>query len=121
VGEGQDFDRIGGERDAIGCVLGTRVSWWCVLDLNGGRWVDGRKREVPEAGVGRTGTGDDGAAVVGDVDGMGVEGGNATSVAKLAHRNEGAGCQVGENVGGKGEIREIEFGRVARVHDLAIG
>ncbi len=86
--------------------------------------MNGRKREVPQAGVGRTGAGDDAAALVSDGDGVGVKRGNATSVAKLADGNEGAGGQVGENVGSachKGEIREIEFGHVARVNDAAIG
>jgi hypothetical protein len=87
VGEGHKLGQIGGERDGIGCVLGTRVSWWCVLDLNGGCWLNGRKREVPQAGVGRTGAGDDGAALVSDGDGVGVERGNATRVAKLAYGN----------------------------------
>jgi hypothetical protein len=83
-----------------------------------------QEREVPQAGVGRMGTGNDGAVVVGDGINMGVERGDATGVAKLAHGKEGAGCQVGENVGGacrKGEIRKIKFGREAGVNDAAAG
>lgn len=53
---------------------------------------------------------------VGDGDSMGIKRGNTTCVAKLAHGDEGAGGEVGENVDGtccKGDIWEIKFGCVA--------
>ncbi len=56
--------------------------------------MNGRMREVPQGCVGRTGAGDDGTALVSDGEGVGVERGNATPVAKLAYGNEGAGGQV---------------------------
>jgi hypothetical protein len=90
VGKGHKFDPAGGKRNGVCVVLGTRLSRRCVWDLDGGQLVDSGNREVPQAGVGRMGSGDDGAVVVSDGDNMGGNRGNATGVAKLANGDEGA-------------------------------
>lgn len=65
MGKGHQFGQISGKRNGIGKVLGTGVSQGCMLDVEGGWLMDGRKGELPQAGVGRTGTAGDGAVVCG--------------------------------------------------------
>ena len=123
VGECHQFGRSGGERCGVGAVLGTGVSRGRMVDWKSGGLVVCKKGEVPQTSVGRTYTGDDGTVVVCYGDGVGVESCNAAGVAELAHGDEGARGEVGENVGGacrKGEIREIKFSRVAGMDDAAV-
>jgi hypothetical protein len=99
------------------------MSWWCMLSREKGLVMLGQQREVPQVSVGGTSTGDDGVVLVCDCHGVGIKGGDASSIAELSNRDEGARCEVGENMRcacSKGKIREIEFGRMAGVNDTAI-
>ncbi len=77
-------------KDGVGG-MGERAAWNAV----GSRG----KIEIPKAGVGGTLAGEHGSAVVFDGNGSGREVGYAAMIAELADRDEGAGGEVGEDVG----------------------
>lgn len=95
MGKGDDFGRGGAADGSVGRfqMIGG------VEERSGGRAV---RIKVPKAGCGGTCTGEDKAIIVVDCDGVGVEGDDASGVAKLSNRNKGAVGEVRNDVDSAG-------------------
>lgn len=100
----------------MGWLVMRKEDWTCW-------WLVCREIDGPEVGGGGTGAGENGGAVEGDVDGVGVESGGAAVVAEEANGEEGTRGKSWEYVceacGGR-EKRKVEGGCVGGVNGAAV-
>ena len=113
---GRRFD-VGGSRN--GQVVGRRVGWW-----GWDRWWRSGERDHPQACAGAFVRTQNRAPTIGNGAADFCEGNIAAGIAERDDRNQGVGCQVGDDVGsarGGREHGNVQLARVGRRHTRAVG